>query len=733
MRRNRTLAPLFALLIAAIPAGAQVTVGGGGGSGGGTTGAGSTGSTRGSGSQSGGGLDTAPGPDVGSDDGTGCDTSGAFGEVAIPTANGGLRCPGNRRRVALPGPRQATIATIPLPTGPDRTSWQVWWEYNKDAYLDLRRQLDARVLTGSDTFFLGRGDTSLARDVRRPSPDEIANRVVPALADTLASASDPGMLQRSMIALARIAPAEGVGAARDTALIRSFHDLLEHPNQAVAETAVLSLGILGREAAVPTLIALLEDTRAGWKLAGQVAVPTRTRAFAAYALGLVGARSDDVDFKREIVARLVRILEEPHFSTRDVKIAAMTAMGLTALPIDHSTSEVPADGQGPSAHWGGGRPSTRQEQVRFLEHYFAPENQRRYASTRHWLVRAHAPTALARLCDDAPPHLRERVAELLIEGFGPRSSEPQEVQQSCILALGRIADADAAPEDKLDARIRSELLRAVGDADEIGRRFALIALARAGSRRGTGSQPWGAVEPTSAALEEVLTSGGNVMRPWAALALGIQGHALRQQGRHAPEQALETLRSACADNRRPGECGALMIALGLQGDLAASPILLEKIELFTGSDRARGDAAIALGLMDDGHATPTVHAMLARSIHRPELLSRAAIGLGLLGDRRLVPELMKQLAAASSAMVQSSVASALGYIGDARSIDPLTELLTNERAKNGARAWAAVALGRLCDPEPLPWPSILAADMNYNAAPATLAEPISGSGVLNLF
>ena len=680
--------------------------------------AGGAGSTRGAGTQPAGGPSPRPeSPEPGPD----CD-GGGFDEIPAPSPK--ALAPGRCRPrpfVAFAEPVMAETRSVPLPAGVAPASWQLWWRHNRDAFLDLRRRLDERVLTGSDTFFLGHGDTSLSRDLRRPSREEISTRVVPALSAALESERDPQILQRSMIALAKIGPTQEGG------LVRALHERIDHPNQSVAETAVLSLGILGEESAVPTLVALLEDTRAGWQLADQVSVSTRTRAFAAYALGLIGARSDDVDFKREIVARLVRILEQPHFPSRDLKVAAITAIGLTPLPVDYATAETADE----KDHAFRGRVTSRQDQLRFLRHYFAPEHLRANASTRHWLVRAHAPTAMARLCEGAPEHLREQVAEQLIAGFGPRSPEHREVQQTCILALGQLGDADG--DQPLDVRIRAELTRAIEDADELGKRFALIALARTGARRGQGAQPWSGLAETERTLLALLERGGNQLRPWVALALGVQGHALARQGHAVPERSREALQEACADNRRPDECGAFMIALGMQRNSTSSEVLLDKLELFTGSDGARGDAAVALGMMDERRATDAVQELVQRSVHRPELLSRAAIGLGLLGDRRLVPRLVDHLSAASSAQVSGSIASALGFIGDARSIDPLVGVFENPRAKTRARAWAAVALGRVCDREPLPWSSILAADLNYMAAPATLTEPISGSGVLDLF
>ena len=72
------------------------------------------------------------------------------------------------------------------------------------------------------------------------------------------------------------------------------------------------------------------------------------------------------------------------------------------------------------------------------------------------------------------------------------------------------------------------------------------------------------------------------------------------------------------------------------------------------------------------------------------------------------------------------IASALGFIGDRRTISPLVKMLFNPELTEISRAFAAVALGGVADKEPLPWNSKIGTDMNYRAAVETLTNQVNG-------
>ena len=77
------------------------------------------------------------------------------------------------------------------------------------------------------------------------------------------------------------------------------------------------------------------------------------------------------------------------------------------------------------------------------------------------------------------------------------------------------------------------------------------------------------------------------------------------------------------------------------------------------------------------------------------------------------------------------MASALGFIGDARSLDPLVKMLQDKQLTASARGFAAVALGIVADKEALPWNAKVSIDINYLANTSTLTTT-EGSGLLDI-
>ena len=78
----------------------------------------------------------------------------------------------------------------------------------------------------------------------------------------------------------------------------------------------------------------------------------------------------------------------------------------------------------------------------------------------------------------------------------------------------------------------------------------------------------------------------------------------------------------------------------------------------------------------------------------------------------------------------SAVASGLGQLGDKRCVEPLVQMLQNKSLTPLTRAFAAVALGGVCDPEPMPWNARYAATLNYRAAVETLTD--GSAGILDI-
>ncbi|MCP3920361.1 MAG: HEAT repeat domain-containing protein [bacterium] len=591
----------------------------------------------------------------------------------------------------------------------DLNVWDFWWEFNKAPYLSLKSKVHGGApLTGSEDYFLGFGEHDQAKDSLRPSEAQVRTEVVPALLRALEREQSKDILTGALIALAKIG--DVAGESGESELTKAITRFLRHSDTDVAETAAVALGILADERSVPMLLELLEDGPKARKLLGKTEVPVRMRAFAGYGLGLVGHRSGDNELRQDIARRLMAILDTPSFSRRDIKVAAMTALGLT-----------PVDGAGEL---------TLEAQIDFLRDYLDPAEQRANKTTREWFVRAHAPTALARLFEGTGPELDER-RELVVGELraiiGPHSKSRNELQMSCVLALGQLVTAAGT---KWETEARAELMRNVKQGDQQSRRFALIALAQAAGTPGSGEDGLAGTHEARQLLLKHMGGGKTQIKPWAALAVGVLGRQLLDENAPIEPGAAYALRSAATENIRPSEAGAYLVALGIRRDTEAREIALEKLDYFQGSDNARGYAAVALGLMEDRSSIEAIQRVIVNSKYKPELLKQAAIGLGLLGDKSAVPGLIEMLGQANVLSTQAGLATALGAIGDARSIDPLIEMLGNQGITETARSFAAVALGIVCDKEDLPWNAKIAVGINYRANTETLTG--QGNGILDI-
>jgi HEAT repeat protein len=598
-------------------------------------------------------------------------------------------------------------------TGPqtevDLSIWEIWWAFNKAPFLNLRAAIHGGLpLTDVETFFQGPNATKTARDVYRPTHETVREKIVPALRRALERETANDVVTGALVALARIGDERREDGT--TEIGGEIARFLGDPNQEIAETAALALGILADEGSIPVLQALLRDTPEARKLVGRGEVPYRTRAFAAYGLGLVGNASVSQETRREVVRTLARFVEDGRASTRDVQVAALLGIGL--VPIELVPDEAGEASLDPSV--------SRSSQVRWVGRVLADE-------PLPWLVRSHAPQVLGKLLAGCPAALRDEIAGRLLELTAEHSKADDHVQQGCVIALGMIGDCDGDPDD---ARIREALLRISSGHDYQAAHLALISLAQIAGRRGTGEKPDLGRGPITDHLLATMTRGRSADRPWAGLALGVLEHALAQAGEEPSSVARGALRETLARTGNPTDLGAFAIAAGIAGDREAAAVLRTKFGT-TKEENARGYVAVAIGLAGERAAVGEIQAVVRESRFNPALLREASIALGLLGDKELVPELVAMLSEANSLSVQASIATALGFIGDSRSVDPLVELLERKDVTPSARGFAAVALGLVADKEPLPWNSKLSVDVNYRAATTTLTGA-GGTGVLDI-
>jgi HEAT repeat protein len=652
----------------------------------------------------------APPPGGGGGGGAGAPGSGS---PSTPMPSGPLT-PGP----AGPGAPQGGVSapqssTGGVDAGPDVTAWQYWWTFNREPYLRLKQRLGESVQSGSDEFFLGRGELIQARDSLRATRERIAKEVVPVLVRMLDAERSNHIQSACMIALARIGDERGEDGLPRTAIGARLVQRLDDANQEVAETAALALGILGDAEHAALLQAVLVDEREVLRAAGveaTSALPMRTRAFAAYGLGQLASRLS-YEQREPLVAHLQGALERERAAAQpDVAMAIVAALGLAPLPASPAV-----EGNSP-----------RSDQIRHLLAVYGD-------SARPALVRAHVPVALTRLLGDGAADeatLRALLAALCAD-LGEHGGESGVLEQSAVLALGQLADCGNSPEA---VEARALLMRkASGDADEQVRTFAMIALGQAGARPGP-DRDWSGLTGRESArtfLMERLESGKVSTRSWSALALAVLERGLDDQGGPGSDAARAALVAGLERARNPEEIGALAIACGLVRDRRASEPLRAALDTL-GDAEARGHLCVALGLLGDTGAKPAIQRTIRRSSYQPGLLKSAAIGLGLMGDRDVALDLVELLEGAHSLSSQASISSALGFIGDDRSIRPLMELLGDAQKTDLARAFAAAALGIVGDKDDLPWGSRFSIDVNYRANAATLIDPGGSLGLLNL-
>lgn len=553
-------------------------------------------------------------------------------------------------------------------SGPDLTRWEFWWGFNQDPFLQLKAHIHSdRPVTGDANFWMGRGEKSDARDTLRPSKKQIEGEVIPALLRTLETEEAMDVVSSVLVALGKIGwEPKTVGPL--------IAEKLKASNQEISESAAVSLGILGDPVAIPLLTHLVMDDDDGAVACDRTRVPFRTRAFAAYGLGLIGRRIADVEEKANIRKVLLEVIETDKSPNRDTRIAAVIAWGLV----------------------GGEGVETDPVLMALLEDRKGDQ----------WM-RAQVPIVMARIGDSSKlPVLHE-----LLES----KKTNQYVKQSCAIALGQLTD------ENTDPKLRAEIVGSLQHEFEKGRNevknFAAIALGRIG---GQDCQDY---------LLRQVTRGRDMFKPWAALSLGILGYELADAGQTPPRIMAEKIREQLEEMKNPSFLGCFGVSLGLLKDQGAKDLIKKQL-LSLNDDDARGYLSLSLGLMDARGTLDTIQKLVKDSKRRPELLQQAAIGLGLLGDKTVVPVLLDMLDEASSVAVQAACAGALGFIGDSRSITPLVAMMEDTEKVDLARGFAAVALGIVSDKDDLPWNTPIKVGMNYLSSVGTLTG--EGAGILDI-
>ena len=225
------------------------------------------------------------------------------------------------------------------------------------------------------------------------------------------------------------------------------------------------------------------------------------------------------------------------------------------------------------------------------------------------------------------------------------------------------------------------LLRAFsGDRDRLVQGYAAVAM-------GAAHVPVGV-----ARLKKALDSADMVVRPYAALALGLA--AMRDKEAHALRVFLvEKLRRSKGIERT----AALSIAVGISGAKDAREHLFRCLSRKRLTVGVRAPAIQGLGLLRQ--PTIEIEETLMRALDDKSntVVEDASLALGFLGRRATARLLVAKLVETKSASVQVHMVAALSHLGSTAAIDPLLDVLSDQSLKHTMRESAAAALGILVD------------------------------------
>lgn len=288
------------------------------------------------------------------------------------------------------------------------------------------------------------------------------------------------------------------------------------------------------------------------------------------------------------------------------------------------------------------------------------------------------------------------------------------VRRSAALGLGALLegtrDADAI------GPLAKSLTR---ENDVTARNFVMLALGRLGWTgfrslyQKLGDFDRGVLVTSGVATAPRVSLGGLSEQPFAALSVGMSrdGNAWRITVDRMAKERNHSTRSALA------------VALGLYGDRRAGKVLLHTLR-DKKNPELKGYVLLALGMIGEERAISAIHQVLKEEIDI-ELLPQAARAARLLADSASIQVLLDRLESESSPGARRAVLFSLGILGDRATLEPLVAVLGNRSLPDGVRAYAAIALGMLADPQPVRRWARVHEHLNYTAEPTLFHELLS--------
>lgn len=632
--------------------------------------------------------------------GPGGGSSGAGPQIPQPRSGGGASSGGMPGGTSGGGP-----PSLFEDAARGASAWEWWWRMNGEAYLPPLRSRS------------GLADDLVALDRERAARDV----ALPVFLEIVRTTKYDEVRSSAMIAAAKL----GSLSKTRSELREGIEPHLADARQECSEVSAVALGLLGDRGAIDVLRETMLGDAAALRERGLAvgAVPERTRAFAAYGLGLLGERASHVE-RSLIVTTLVQWVDAQaaRAAQAELSAACLVALSLLPLPMD-ARRAVHGD-------WPSERPTrvdSLDAQILWLVHRLGDRS-------LPFQARAQAPTAIARLAASTPERhwLRSLAIRECAARLADEADEPLEIQVGCVLALGMLGDAG------LDAdaqTARTALQRAiVRRRDPSLAALALISLGRASARPGPGPEPWKALfdeRGPRRVLADVVGDGKSADRSAAAIGLAVLERGAAERGGPADPRSLEILRKALADSRAPERISAVAVALGIARDRGAADAL--RAELSRCSDPvAKGFLALSLGMIGDASSVPALEELLRRSRFQWAIVGPLSRALAMLDPAKAEEHLLKLLEEAASGSSKSVVALGLANAGGERSIPPLLAEIGRESLPQTVRSMMVAVLGRVSDPRERPWVSSVSWSANWFGAVPTLVSPMSGDGLLDL-
>jgi len=429
---------------------------------------------------------------------------------------------------------------------------------------------------------------------------------------------------------------------------------------------------------------------------------------------------------REALAELEPLLSDPSLFVREAAILAHGASGAPAVVprlLALAGSGALADGSEPSPvtrelallALGLGRRAGLRDSIDPLVASWI-EEQPEDPRLAHGAMLYHALAADAELStealrwiedEDGFSVLRCRATESLAtandpELIGPLAqalgSRDRQVRRSAALALGQLRHPLVV--GPLQTAFEVE-------RNPITRGFLLLAMAEHGG------------EHVRRMLAEVFEDGDRALRPFAALALGLQARV--------DDDAISRrlLRREIERGGNPDERGALLLAAGIARDASAVTALVRAAEGDADPD-TRMLAALALGMTGDARAHGALRERLEHETSHVALTG-VAQAVALFGDAADTPALLHTLHAVKDPALTVLVSVALAFHGTSASLQGLTDVALATDTDDATRATALEALGLMLDDQPGLQLARLTRNSNYRAFPQWLMGVVSAS------